>query len=570
MNKELFIGGYIDRIKIKFELSEDLAFEILCISAFLDQSFDEVMQNISTIENGTGSHDGGMDGIYIDEDENECTMHIFQIKHGKSLGDNVLSKFVNDYRNIFVYDNSTNLPLNTKVNAALVKYKDIVSSGKIVDTKLYFIFGGEKEKQHDDLITRHLDENENLKIYDIDDLYDKIDNLVSENKKRKDVKFSFMAEKSNISLKHDPQAIISFQIQNIKAINFRLRALELCKLLDEEKSINKRIDTVFSDNIRGFLKYNKTNKNIKDTIESDFAEYFPFLNNGITIISEQMKIPREMQAGYYPIETKNPVIVNGLQTTNVIYDIYQQDRTKLDEIYVLIRLYETSDPEIIDKITDATNTQSPINFRDKISNRDFNTYTKTLFELNQIGYLAKRGDTFENNFSKNLNESIHSDMVLKFWYATFYEMPEVAKNSKSKILEEIYDSTIDKNHKLHKLFNGEKDSLIYKQLLAAYKIYKFVVDKRNEKTPVNDFVNYADELISYGLYKLNEDFQNSYDKVCQAIKEITETEKQLFENKSLTYSHNGYFKSSKSRYDLNNKLDLVENSNSIFTHNSIS
>ena len=564
MNKELFITGYLDRIKNKFNLSDDLAFEILCISAFLDQSFDEVMQNISTIENGTGSHDGGIDGIYIDEDENECTMHIFQIKHGKGLGDTVLSKFINDYRNIFVYDNSTNLPLNTKVNTGLVKYKDIVSSGKIVDTKLYFIFAGEKDKQYDDLIKRHLDENENLKIYDINDLYNKIDNLISENKKRKDVKFSFMAEKSNISLKHDPQAIISFQIQNIKAINFRLKALELCKLLDEEKSINKRIDTAFSDNIRGFLRYNKTNKNIKETIESDFAEYFPFLNNGITIISEQIKIPREMQAGYYPIETKNPVIVNGLQTTNVIYDIYQQDRTKLDGIYVLIRLYETNEQDVIDKITDATNTQSPINFRDKISNRDFNTYTKTLFELNHVGYLAKRGDTFENHFSKNLNESIHSDMVLKFWYATFYEMPEVAKNSKSKILEEVYDSTVDKSHKLYKLFNGEKDSPIYQQLLEAYKIYKFVVNKRNEKTPESDFINYADELISYGLYKLEGELEKNYEKVCKTIKEITEEEKKFLEKKSLTYSHNGYFKSSKSRYDLNKKLNLAENALSIF------
>lgn len=558
MNKELFITGYIDKIKNKFNLSNDLAFEILCISAFLDQSFDEVMQNVSTIENGKGNHDGGMDGIYIDEDENECTMHVFQIKHGKGLGDNVLSKFVNDYRNIFVYDNSTNLPLNIKVNTGLVKYKDIVSSGKIVDTKLYFIFGGEKEKQYDDLIQRHLDENENLTIYDINDLYSKIDNLISENKKRKDVQFSFMAEKSNISLKHDPQAIISFQIQNIKAINFRLKALELCKLLDEEKNINKRIDTAFSDNIRGFLRYNKTNRNIKETIESDFAEYFPFLNNGITIISEQIKIPREMQAGYYPIETKNPVIVNGLQTTNVIYDIYQQDRAKLDGVYVLIRLYETNEQDVIDKITDATNTQSPINFRDKISNRDFNTYTKTLFELNQVGYLAKRGDTFENHFSKNLNESIHSDMVLKFWYATFNEMPEVAKNSKSKILEEVYDSTVDKNHKLHKLFNGKKDSPIYQQLLEAYKIYKFVVSKRNEKTPESDFINYADEIISYGLYKLGDDFENNYNEVCKKLKVIIETEKGFLASKNLAYSHNGYFKSSKSRINLNEQFGWTD------------
>lgn len=263
MNKELFINGYIERIEKKFSLSKDFAFEILAIATLLDQSFDEVFQNISTIVNGNGEHDGGMDGIYIDEDENEYTMHVFQIKNSKGLGDNVLSKFINDYRNIFAYGNSLNIPLNSKVQSFLERYTSIVSSGKIVDVKLYFIFAGEKEKNDEAIIQRHLYDNSELSIYDINDLYDRIDTLVSEHKKRKDIKFSFMAEKSNISLKKDPQALISFQIQNVKAINFRLEALGLCALLDEEKNINHRIDTVFSDNIRGFLRYNKQIKKSK-------------------------------------------------------------------------------------------------------------------------------------------------------------------------------------------------------------------------------------------------------------------------------------------------------------------
>lgn len=562
MNKELFINGYLDRIGKKFSLRRDFAFEILAITALLDQSFDEVYQNISTIVNGNGDHDGGMDGIYIDEDDNECTMHVFQMKNGKGLGDNVLSKFINDYRNIFVYGNSTKIPLNSKVKSFLERYTNIVSSGKIVEVKLYFVFSGEKENNDQDIIKRHQEENSELTIYDINDLYNRIDNLISENKKRKDIDFSFMAEKSNISLKKDPQALISFQIQNIKAINFRLKALDLCKLLDKEKDVNQRIDTAFSENIRGFLKYNKTNKNIKETLESEFSEYFPFLNNGITIISEKIKIPNDMQAGYYPIETKNPVIVNGLQTSSVIYDIYQEDSVKLDGVYVLIRLYETSDPEIVDKITDATNTQSPISYRDKISNKNFNKYTKALFESNNIGYLAKRGDTFENTLSKQLNESIQSDTVFKFWYATFQELPEFSKNSKSKLLEEIFEASSDKTHKLHSLFNGSKDSPIYAQLLESFKIYRYIVQKRNENT-TNDFINYADELISYGIYKLEEDFEQAYPKICNSISNIIDEEKEFLEKKNLTYSHNGYFKSAKSRYDLNKEMGFVEKNEAI-------
>ena len=559
MNRDLFLDGFIDRIGKRFNLSADFAFEILAIAAVLDQTFDEVMDNVSTLENGNGSYDGGMDGIYIDEED--AVMHVFQVKSGANLGDNVLAKFINDYRNLFVFGNLTQLPLNTKVNKAFETYQALAQAGRAIETQLHFVFGGEITTQNRDIALRHLEANERLSIYDRNDLYQQIESLIAENRKRKPVDFSFMAQKSNISFKADPQALISFQIQNVKAINFRLAALDLCRLLDKEKDINKRIDSVFSDNIRGFLDYNKTNKKIRETLQSDYAEYFPFLNNGITVIAEQVKIPKEMQAGLYPIETKNPVIVNGLQTTQVIYEVYKKNPSDLDNVYVLVRLYETTDPELVAKITDATNTQSPINFRDKISNKNFNLYTKTLFELHGIGYLTKRGDTFENSLSRALGESIHADNLLKFWYASFYEKPELAKNSKAKVLEDIFEATTNTTHTLHALFSGTPDSIIYAQLLRTYQYYRFVVAQRNQTKLTSDFIVYADELFCYGLHKMGDDkLLNTYQKIHDAIQEAIIKEKARYTSKDLTYSHNTYFKSAKSRYDLDSIMNFIETS----------
>ena len=559
MNRDLFLNGFIDRIAKRFNLNVDLAFEILAIAAVLDQTFDEVMDNVSTLENGNGSHDGGMDGIYVDEEY--AVMHVFQIKSGANLGDNILAKFINDYRNLFVFGNLTQLPLNTKVNKAFETYQALAQAGRAIETQLHFVFGGEITPQNRDIAKRHLDANERLSIYDRNDLYQQIESLIAENRKRKPVDFSFMAQKSNIAFKSDPQALISFQIQNVKAINFRLAALDLCQLLDKEKAINQRIDSVFSDNIRGFLDYNKTNKKIRETLESDYAEYFPFLNNGITVIAEQVKIPKEMQAGLYPIETKNPVIVNGLQTTHVIYEVYKKNAIDLENVYVLVRLYETTDPELVSKITDATNTQSPINFRDKISNKNFNLYTKTLFELNGIGYLTKRGDTFENSFSRALSESIHADHLLKFWYASFYEKPALAKNSKAKVLEDIFEATSNKTHLLHPLFSGTADSVIYAQLLRTYQLYRFVVAQRNQTELCSEFIVYADELFCYGLYKLGDvHLPNAYQKIHAAIEQAIIVEKARYTSKGLTYSHNTYFKSAKSRYDLDSLMGFIESS----------
>ena len=50
MNKKLFISGYIDKISKRFSLSEDLAFEIFVNAVFLNKDFDDIFDNISTIE----------------------------------------------------------------------------------------------------------------------------------------------------------------------------------------------------------------------------------------------------------------------------------------------------------------------------------------------------------------------------------------------------------------------------------------------------------------------------------------------------------------------------------------
>lgn len=557
MNRDLFLDGFTDRIAKRFGLNGDSAFEILAIAAILDLTFDEVMNDVSTLVNGNGSHDGGIDGVLIEEDEG--VMHVFQVKTGTALGDNVIAKFVGDYRNLFVYGNATDLPLNAKVKKTLETYRLLTVTGRAIETHLHFIFGGELTQQNYNIATRHRQANEQFTIYDRNALYEQIESLIIETRKRKPVAFSFMAQKSNISFKSDPQALISFQIQNVKAINFRLEAIELCKLLDKEKQINRRIDSVFSQNIRGFLNYNKTNQKIRETLRSDYAEYFPFLNNGITIIAEKIKIPREMQAGLYPVETHNPVIVNGLQTTHVIYEEYQKNPEHLDGVHVMVRLYETTDPDLVARITDATNTQSPINFRDKISNKKFNGYVKSIFENHGIGYLSKRGDTFENNLSRSLEESIHADHLLKFWYATYHEKPEVAKNSKARVLEDIFDAINSETHPLHKLFSGTPDSPIYAQLLHVYKLYKYVINQRSKMQEKIDLLIYADELICYGLYKLNEkNIASSYQKVLKALQQATDNERAKLTEKGLTYSHLSYLKSARSRYDLNRLLGVIE------------
>jgi hypothetical protein len=235
---------------------------------------------------------------------------------------------------------------------------------------------------------------------------------------------------------------------------------------------------------------------------------------------------------------------------------------------------------LIDKITDATNTQTPITNKDKISNKDFNSLTKEVFNNINVDYVTKRGEGFKNN-TTNFHNQIDSETVLKFWYAIFFEEPEVSKNSIARVLQEIYDASSSENHPLKFLFNGSKDSNIYIQLITTYKIYQFI--KATKKSYVPDssltFVQkyehllYSDELMSYGIYKTIGTNLSDYDdlsKLMSAYIDCAETiEKEVQNNKNellkidKTFSFNGYFKKPKCRYDFNNAKGIIEDDNLI-------
>ncbi|WP_094227773.1 AIPR family protein [Methanolobus psychrotolerans] len=571
-NKDLFISSYLEKISGKFGINEDQAFEIFSIAAMLDKTFDEVFDDviINQYSEKNGVPDGGIDGVYFNEQDGFYVMEVFQCKNSKSLKQNELEKFRQDFIEVFE-KGRRDKPNTQNLMPKLDEYISITQKGYIIEHRLNFLFNGSIEDKkyaaNKDMFRSYHDPRNKFLIYDSDELYRKIETLIKTDKRRNEVKFTFRAQKSNISPK-EPQAIISYSILNIKAVNFRMEALQLCELVDEEIRVNGVEDKLFAENIRGFLGYtNKTNRKIQQTLNTESESiYFPFLNNGITILCNEMQIPSNPQAGDYIIPTYNPVIVNGLQTSKILYDTYKKDKERIKDIYVTIRLYETKNQDLVDKITEATNTQSAINFRDKISTKDFQKYVKVLFENKGIGYLSKRGETFTNELSKTMQESITSEKAIKFWYATYYEKPEVAKNSISSVLEEVFDAVNEENP-LAKLFDGSKDSPVYEQIYNAYLIMRTVSENKKKQDVKEDYINHCDELLSYGIYKrlssnkskINlENIDIIYDAVSKIIKKIVSNEKKKREENNSTYSHSSYFKSAQSRIDYNREANITE------------
>ncbi|MBE0523978.1 MAG: AIPR family protein [Methanosarcinales archaeon] len=564
-NKELFITTYLDKIAEKFNIGTDKAFEIFSMAAILDKTFDEIFADVLI----NSSVDGGIDGISFDEQDGFYVMEVFQCKNSKGLKQNQLEKLKHDFEEVFL-KGKRDKPNTQELMPKLDEYISITKKGYHIEHHLNFIFNGDiedtKYAANKDLFESYNDPANNFVIFDFNELDKLIENLIKSDRRRKEIKFTFNAEKSNISPK-EPQALISFSILNVKAVNFRMKALELCELVDLEIKTNGTEDKLFSENIRGFLGYNKTNRKIKETLENTSESiYFPFLNNGITILCDEMQIPSNQQAGQYIVPVVNPVIVNGLQTTKVIHGIYEKDKTKLDDIYLTVRLYETKNQGLVNKITEATNTQTSINFRDKISNKDFQKYVKLLFENKGIAYISKRGEIFTNQLSKDMHESITSEKAIKFWYATYYEKPEIAKNSVSKVLEEVFDATNQENP-LAQLLDGDKNSPVYLQIYNSYLIMKLVVEKKKNRIDADDLLEHSDELLSYGIYKYlmanqldfsQTNIEDGYKYTVTIVRKNVSDEKDRRYQKGETYSHSSYFKSAQCRVDYNTPAGISE------------
>jgi hypothetical protein len=570
--KDLFIQGYLERISKQFSITYDDAFEVFSIAVVLDKSFDEVYNEILILNpenNKSSSQDGGIDGVYFEENGLQCTMYVFQCKNSKKLEQGKLDKFKDNYDELFVKGNT--LPNSKDLSSKIEEYKDLTKRGFIIKHQLYFLYNGNNNDNQtsNEQLTNFYHKEDNFEVIDSKLLYDKVVRIIESSSRRKDIDFTFNPVNSNV-VKGDNQALYSYVINDVKALNFRIQAIELCELIEKEINTNGGLDTLYSENIRGYLGYKpKANQKMQATLNNQIEKYyFPFLNNGLTLLCEKLTIPANTQMSKYVVQIKNPLIVNGLQTSRVIYDFYKKASEKLIDVYVNIRIYESSEKSLVDLITDATNTQTPINFKDKISNEDFNSITKELFRNNDINYLVKRGEIF-NQSNIWLHKSVPNETVLKFWYATYNGKPETAKNSISTVLEDIYDASKISNHPLNKLFNGDKNSEVYKQLLQSFFIYDFVQRKKKENinNPEYDHyvhLPYADELISYGIYKeikengFTQNFENEYKKVNEYVYEIVTNEKEKYEKQKKPFSIASYFKKPQCRIDYNEKIDFLE------------
>lgn len=190
----------------------------------------------------------------------------------------------------------------------------------------------------------------------------------------------------------------------------------------------KHGEQLFSANYRDYLGLVKRKGNINHEISTTAVsepENFWVYNNGVTAITNQLELDS-------PVRIRGISIINGAQTTGALSEVEQ---LPTQEIKVLLRIVECTDPNLIDKVIQYNNTQNEIKAADRLSNHPIQIRLAEDLSKFNIQYVHRRGKT------KTSRNAITFTTIAPALCA-FHGDPQTAYRNATEIF--INDSTYEK------------------------------------------------------------------------------------------------------------------------------
>lgn len=205
---------------------------------------------------------------------------------------------------------------------------------------------------------------------------------------------------------------------------------------------------LFSANYRSYLGTSRKyiNQGIKTSAERSSKNFWAF-NNGITILTQGY----EQKPGKTILHGIS--IINGAQTTGSLGML--ANSTNLDNVKILTRIIQCTDPNLISDIVRYNNTQNRINAWDSYGNDSTQTELKRQFNELKYDYICKRG--FANR------DSLLSIEVCAQPLLAFLGKFKDANRSKTAIFDtqSLYKDAFDRIKARHVLFVSCLNACIY-------------------------------------------------------------------------------------------------------------
>lgn len=234
-----------------------------------------------------------------------------------------------------------------------------------------------------------------------------------------------------------------------------LQFSEFKKLIIDQ---NDNIQNVFEDNVRDFQGLNAVNIKIEETLKSDNPHLFSVLNNGVTIVANEIKISGD-KCTLFDFQ-----IVNGCQTSNILYQNRGLDA--INNINIPIKLIVTTDDEIKSKITVSTNSQTAVKKEQLSAMTDFQKNLEHYYNSMEGDgrlYYERRANQYNNDSSVVKKRVISVSNQIKSFSSIFRQDPHLVTTYFGQIAKEI-------GNKKSKLFENDHQFAAY--YLAGLIFYK--------------------------------------------------------------------------------------------------
>lgn len=452
-------------------LEEDVQFELFCNKAILASriSMDFEIDDVTS-----GSGDDGMDGVAIIIDEELCIspedaasefssqrknhdvdIVFIQSKRSESfdLGDFLkfkesISRFVEETP----YSCADDIQKNARdIFDVIIKNVPKIRGGRPTFTARYIATGIYKKPKELELARRQF-------INEIDDLGYFCD-----------ISVEFIDRDELTRTWIDTYSVVNAELPlfsnaplpKINGIEEAYLAVVKAKdfvdnlLITDEGSLRNH---VFVENVRAFLGIeNPVNASIADTIkDKDAASRFPVLNNGITIVSPDVKLQGNI------LHLENFQIVNGCQTSNVLYEC----RNSLDDsMMVNLKVVETLNEDVFSELVRATNSQTKVDETQFYSLRPIIKKVEAYFDTyeGQDGrlFLERRERQFIGRDIPAVRVfSVH--MAAKCVAAMFFRRPDLSYRYPKRMYELLAEKIFS---------NDSKEVVFYAACLTLYRLH---------------------------------------------------------------------------------------------------
>lgn len=430
--RQQIVQDHIEKTATSLGLTADKAFQIFAHSLFTDNSLHLFDEN----DNVDGGQDKQIDTITIDDSSDEATVYITQVKNEDTFSSNCIIQIRNGLEWIFEkklsdVDTLTNLKFKDRIK----DYRNLQSTlgPSNIKIKVAYITKGLKSEFSAEAIQERktiLDKYDNgifekfsFEIIGAEEIVDILNSQEKKNKKI-DAEIKIVYDTNNPSL-------IRYHSKGLKGIICSATASEIAQIVSNDPN-----GFVFDLNIRKYLgNLGGVNKDIINTCsDSNISHLFWFLNNGVTIICD--KVDPITDPDDPKVKIENMQIVNGCQTATSIANALREGHLQPDT-KLLLRIYETKDLDLVDKIVLTTNNQNKITGRNLRANDITQLDLEKGFSMFDY-FLERKPRQFENK-TIDKDKIIPNEDVAVSYLALILKKPSDARSRKYKVWNEYYD-----------------------------------------------------------------------------------------------------------------------------------